>query len=118
VSPWSKQFVSKFEAKLNQLELVKIAAMIVRSHENTAASQAFIDGLLEKKARLGPEATLFLEITKIGIDLRSPVAPAGEGAMADDGAAEVAAVEKKLAVKKALVDKKIEVDALSGLMDT
>ena len=118
------QFITKFENKMNQLDLTKIVETILRTYEDGAAATAFVDATLEKKARLGPEATLYLEILRLGIELRecSGAAPPPEGATMSDGDAAVAALDARAAtlagIKKALGAKKVEVDALSGLMDT
>jgi hypothetical protein len=58
-----------------------------------------VDDLVEKKARLGPAAALFLDILRLSILLAHRP-------------------ESMEQIKCALVEKKAEVDALSGLMDT
>ena len=74
------------------------------------AALKFVDDLLEKKARLGPEATLYLEILRLAISLRAPPSAVA------DGAGNRASV--LVGIKAQLEAKKVEVDALSGLMDT
>jgi 26S proteasome regulatory subunit N9 len=102
------KFILKFEGKLNQLELAKIAGVIVKSHTDAAAALKFVDDLIEKKARLGPEATLFLSVVRLSIQLKdrpADITPEGRiNALKD--------------IKSLIEEKKIEVDALSGIMDT
>jgi len=97
----------KFEGKLNQIELAKIAAIIVKTHTDASAALKFVDDLIEKKARLGPEATLFLTIIRLSIRLadRSESTPEDRVRALRD-------------IKSEIEEKKNEVDALSGLMDT
>ena len=67
--------------------------------------------MLEKKARLGVEATLFLDILRLSIQLQARPPPD-----AMDGAEARAAA--LASIKAALAEKKTDVDSLSGLMDT
>jgi len=108
------KFIVKFEGKLNQLELAKIAGVVVKSYADHEAALKFVDDLLEKKARLGPEATLYLDILRLNIRLHSPTPPAGDG---DAAKAAEARAEALAGIKGLLEEKKAEVDALSGVMD-
>jgi hypothetical protein len=68
----------------------------------------FVDDLIEKKVRLGPEATLFLSIVRLSIriaDRSSDATPEGR-------------VNTLREIKSLIEAKKAEVDALSGIMDT
>ena len=90
-----------------------------------------------KKARLGPEGTLYLSILRLTIKLATKpaeeaAAAAGSGAaaaaaMSDEAVSEetkkensgvTTRAETLAEVKGVLAEKKTEVDALSGLMDT
>lgn len=88
------------------------------------AAFKFVESFKEKSARLGPAATLFFEILRLSILLHAPPgtvpAPAGESAMVDGSSSSTAtaAEDPRATVKAALAEKKVEVDALSGLMDT
>lgn len=79
--------------------------------------------LSEKSARLGLAASLFLALLRLSILLHAPAAAAvpADSAMVDGSAAPAVADPRAAAmatVKAALAEKKAEVDALSGLMDT
>jgi len=100
----------------------------------------FVDEMAGKKARLGPEGTLYLSILRLTIKLATKpaeeaaaaaAAAAGSGAaaaaMSDEAVSEdtkkensgvTTRAETLAEVKGVLVEKKTEVDALSGLMDT
>lgn len=99
-------FISTFEAKLNQLEFAKIMAFIARAHTDPQAAIAFFDEVLTKKARLGVDASLYLELLLWLYKLSS-------------GPAEAAARPETLAqVRGVLEGKRAEVEALQGVMDT
>jgi len=57
-------FVMLFDGKINQLSLAKIAMKVAESYggEDLVSRQSLIESLLEKRARLGPEASLFLDM--------------------------------------------------------
>mmetsp|Transcript_4963 Transcript_4963/g.9907 ORF Transcript_4963/g.9907 Transcript_4963/m.9907 type:complete len:386 (-) Transcript_4963:94-1251(-) len=59
------KFISTFESKLNQLSLAKIASNVADSYgeDDLQSRQSLIEGLLEKRARLGEQASLFLDMS-------------------------------------------------------
>lgn len=67
-----------------------------------------MDDLIEKKARLGPEATLFLSIVRLSIRI-------ADRPMDSTPESRIATLRE---IKSAIEEKKAEVDALSGIMDT
>mmetsp|Transcript_12776 Transcript_12776/g.25411 ORF Transcript_12776/g.25411 Transcript_12776/m.25411 type:complete len:387 (+) Transcript_12776:189-1349(+) len=92
-------FVMLFDGKLNQLSLAKIAMKVAESYadDDLQSRQSMIEGLLEKRARLGAQAGLYLDMghgmTSIlrGLDLPS--------------------------VKKSLASAKLVLDSLEGSND-
>ena len=57
-------FVSQFDSKCNQLALAKIAATVAASYgEDAASGRTLLETLLEKRGRLGPQASLYLDMT-------------------------------------------------------
>lgn len=103
------EFIQKVEGKLNQLELAKLMGPIVQSFADAESKYKFIDDLLEKKARLGEEATLLITLLRCHVKLATPP-PAGT--------APEARAATLLELKKDMEAKKVEVDALSGVADT
>lgn len=77
-----EQFLSKFEGKLNQLKFVQIVSVIARQYlvsrplvaDEVTRGIDFLNSISEKKARLGEEAFLVLEMSKaeLYIQLGSP----------------------------------------------
>jgi 26S proteasome regulatory subunit N9 len=55
------QVVLPVDKKLNQLSLARIASAVANSLDDAEAAKAVMENLLEKKARLGPAATLYCE---------------------------------------------------------
>jgi len=100
-----EKFISKFEAKLNQLEFAKIVGYIADTIAEPEESFGFFETVLERRNRLGVEATLYLEILLLLAKLRR-TGPDG------DRAETLASIQNDLETKRS------EVDALQGLMDT
>jgi hypothetical protein len=92
-----REFVAKFELKLNQLKLAQIASACAKTFGSPEEAAAMYEALLEKRGRLGAEASLYLEMELAGIRLKQ--------ARLDD-------------VKKVLATGKEAVDALSGTSET
>lgn len=101
-------FISKFEGKLNQLELAKLMGPVVASFPDAESKYKFIDDLLEKTVRLGSDATLLITLLRLNVKLQS---------RATDGTPESRSAQM-LELKKEMEAKKVEVDALSGVADT
>mmetsp|Transcript_2474 Transcript_2474/g.7140 ORF Transcript_2474/g.7140 Transcript_2474/m.7140 type:complete len:391 (-) Transcript_2474:53-1225(-) len=105
-------FLSKIEAKLNQLAYARIFAEVVRASVDDAGALTAVEGIAKlrgaaesKKGRLGAEPALYLEMEACLLELGAPRA-------ADDGGAALRAV------KKALDEAKPTMDALTGTTDT
>uniref|UniRef100_A0A7R9YAW4 PCI domain-containing protein n=1 Tax=Pinguiococcus pyrenoidosus TaxID=172671 RepID=A0A7R9YAW4_9STRA len=56
-----EHFVHEFEGRMNQLRFAQILTEICKLHSETPDAIALISATLEKKARLGKEASIFLE---------------------------------------------------------
>jgi len=93
-------FVSQFDGKVNQLSLAKIAMKVAESYgdDDLVSRQSLIEGLLEKRARLGPEASLYLDMGLCQTLIRRG--------------------ENLTSVKKTLSTAKTVLDTLSGSNDT
>jgi len=62
------KFVSTFESKLNQLSLSKICANVAMSYggDDLQSRQSMLEGMLEKRSRLGEEGESKSEASKGG----------------------------------------------------
>ncbi|CAN0421325.1 unnamed protein product, partial [Hapterophycus canaliculatus] len=55
------EFVAKFEGKINQLRFVQILCAVGRTCSDPLVATQLFETALEKRERLGPEASLLLE---------------------------------------------------------
>eukprot|EP00619_Florenciella_sp_RCC1007_P005256 CAMPEP_0205928414 /NCGR_PEP_ID=MMETSP1325-20131115/24699_1 /ASSEMBLY_ACC=CAM_ASM_000708 /TAXON_ID=236786 /ORGANISM="Florenciella sp., Strain RCC1007" /LENGTH=388 /DNA_ID=CAMNT_0053297443 /DNA_START=75 /DNA_END=1241 /DNA_ORIENTATION=+ len=100
-----QQFLVKFEGKLNQLEFAKLVNYVALSHDDPEAAIAFYNAMLEKRMRLGADATLYLELLLWLYKLTSSAAEEDRAKTLGD-------------VKQMIESKRPELDALEGVMDT
>mmetsp|Transcript_15466 Transcript_15466/g.19791 ORF Transcript_15466/g.19791 Transcript_15466/m.19791 type:complete len:381 (-) Transcript_15466:184-1326(-) len=60
--PLYEEFITKFEAKLNQLQFARIIVGITRKISDPDTRISLMEKILEKRARLGADAALLLEM--------------------------------------------------------
>ena len=65
-----QNFVSKFEAKMNQLRLAVAASYVAKAAANPESALAFLSKLAEKRERLGVEAALFVDMEIVLLKLK------------------------------------------------
>jgi len=65
------EFISKFESRLSQVRLALIISTIGRSFADPSEALELFQNALKSKARLGPEATMCLEMDVVLVLLRS-----------------------------------------------
>lgn len=56
------QFISKFEARINQVRLAVILSMIGQSLSDADEAASFFERILTNRARLGEDATICIEM--------------------------------------------------------
>ena len=107
------------DKKLNQLTLARIAAAVAEGLAATDgdAARTVLEGLLEKRARLGPSAALYAEakLALLGLTLLGggSVAADGSGSGSDDAAKKVLAATKEVLDRNGAVLAETAADATS-----
>lgn len=63
-------FITKFESRLSQVKLATLISLICYGSENPSKSLEFLNKILLARTRLGPEASLCLDMDVVVIKLR------------------------------------------------